>query len=70
MSLGFENVDKKTLNSYTKKSEKKVEMKKRLTCVGAFWHASLLEQKTHLASIMSLSGNDALKLSGAMMVTF
>ena len=32
MSLGFENVDKKTLNSYTKKSEKKVEMKKRLTC--------------------------------------
>ena len=29
MSLGFENVDKKT---YTKKSEKKVEMKKRLTC--------------------------------------
>ena len=68
MSLGFENVDKKTLNSYTKKSEKKVEMKKRL--VSAFWHASLLEQKTHLASIMSLSGNDALKLSGAMMVTF
>jgi hypothetical protein len=36
MSLGFENVDKKTLNSYTKKSEKKVEMKKRLTCVGHF----------------------------------
>ena len=66
MSLGFENVDKKTLNSYTKKSEKKVEMKKLL--VSAFWHASLLEQKTHLAIIMSLSGNDALKLSGAMMV--
>ena len=67
MSLGFENVDKKTLNSYTKKSEKKVEMKK-LLLVSAFWHSSLLEQKTHLASIMSLSGNDALKLSGAMMV--
>ena len=32
MCLGFENVDKKTLNSYTKKSEKKVEMKK-LLCV-------------------------------------
>ena len=32
MGLGFENMDKKTLNSYTKKSEKKVEMKKRLTC--------------------------------------
>ena len=32
MSLGFENVDKKTLNSYTKKSEKKVEMNTLLTC--------------------------------------
>ena len=53
-SLGFENVDKKTLNSYTKKSEKKVEMKK-LLLVSAFWHASLLEQKTHLAIIICLS---------------
>ena len=58
-----------TKNVFTKKSEKKVEMKK-LLLVSAFWHASLLEQKTHLAIIMSLSGNDALKLSGAMMVTF
>ena len=32
MCLGFKNMDKKTLNSYTKKSEKKAEMKKRLTC--------------------------------------
>ena len=66
MSLGFENVDKKTLNSYTKKSEKKVEMKKRLTCQH-FGMPHLYTENT-IAIIMSLSGNDALKLSGAMMV--
>ena len=68
MCLGFENVDKKTLNSYTKKSEKKVEMISSLLV--SILARLTLEQKTHFASIMSLSGNDALKLSGAMMVTF
>lgn len=53
---------------YTKKSEKKVEMISSLLV--SILARLTLEQKTHFASIMSLSGNDALKLSGAMMVTF
>jgi ribosomal protein S14 len=70
MSLGFENVDKKTLNSYTKKSEKKVEMNTRRTCQHCGIPHFYINRKHIRAIIMSLSGNDTLKLSGAMMVTF
>ena len=53
MGLGFENMDKKTLNSYTKKSEKKVEMKKLL--VSAFWHSSLVNNRKHTLLLVCLS---------------
>ena len=69
MSLGFENVDKENPKLVYEKKWKKGR-NEEAPYLSAFWHASLVEQKTHLASIMSLSGNDALKLSGAMMVTF
>ena len=67
MSLGFENVDKTNPKLVYEKKWKKGR-NEYAPYLSAFWHASLVEQKTHFAISMSLSGNDALKLSGAMMV--
>ena len=64
MRLGFENVDKKRI--YEKKW-KKGRNEEAPPCVSILACLTFI-QKTHLAIIMSLSGNDALKLSGAMMV--
>ena len=67
LRLTTKEEDKKNL---TKKSEKKVEMNTRRTCQHCGTPHFYINRKHIRAIIMSLSGNDALKLSGAMMVTF
>ena len=67
LRLTTKEEDKKNL---TKKSEKKVEMNTRRTCQHCGIPHFYINRKHIRAIIMSLSGNDTLKLSGAMMVTF
>ena len=67
LRLTTKEEDKKNL---TKKSEKKVEMNKLRTCQHCGIPHFYINRKHIRAIIMSLSANDTLKLSGAMMVTF
>ena len=66
LRLTTKEEDKKNL---TKKSEKKVEMNTLRTCQHCGIPHFYINRK-HIRAIMSLSANDTLKLSGAMMVTF
>ena len=67
LRLTTKEEDKKNL---TKKSEKKVEMNTRRKCQHCGIPHFYINRKHIRAIIMSLSGNDTLILSGAMMVTF